>query len=184
MDDISILYADDDDNDVFIFKRIARKLGVSSELHTVDDGLGAIDYLSGHGSYADRGRYPLPKIILSDLKMPRVSGIGLLRWVRQQPAFATIPFIMLSSSSYGGDIQSAYDLGANGYLVKTSSLPTLVSQMQDLLSVCSSAGFHAEGWLSFDGNHTPPPTSGNEAMHPAAVLSQSSWNPALRHSEN
>lgn len=183
MDAFPILYADDDDNDVFILNRAIERAAPRSELHTVPDGLNAIEYLSGHGGYADRNRYPLPKIVLTDLKMRRVSGIGLLRWIRQQPQFATLPVVLVSSSGKGSDIQAAFELGANGYVAKMAGVPILVRELGELFALCASHDFSVTGWLSFEGNQPPPPGARSDATHPAGVLDHGTWNPTLRHSE-
>src|SRR5262245_26034988 len=84
----------------------------------VEDGEEAIKYLRGEGMYADRETYPFPTVILSDLKMPRMSGFELLRWVREHPECSVIPTLLFTSSAVPSDIKEAYQLGANAYMVK------------------------------------------------------------------
>jgi CheY-like chemotaxis protein len=84
-----------------------------------------MDYLSGNGEYADRKRFPLPCLMLLDLKLPRVMGLEVLKWVREQPELKTIIVIVLTSSRLEPDVEMAYQLGVNAYLVKPSSPPEL-----------------------------------------------------------
>jgi CheY-like chemotaxis protein len=84
-----------------------------------------MDYLSGNGGYADRERFPLPCLTLLDLKLPRVMGLAVLKWMREQPELKTLIVIILTSSRLGPDLERAYQLGANAYLVKPSGPPEL-----------------------------------------------------------
>lgn len=113
-----ILYAEDDPNDVFFIKHAFAKVGVANPLQIVKDGQEAKNYLDGVGAFADRSRYPLPCLVLLDIKMPRVSGFDVLHWMRDQPNFRNIPVIIFSASSFPSDIEHAYEIGANAYVVK------------------------------------------------------------------
>jgi CheY-like chemotaxis protein len=90
------------------------------QLHVVNDGQHAIDYLSGKGAYANRRKFPLPQVILLDLKMPRVNGFEVLKWLRHQSPgnLRLLPVIIMSSSDEPSDVKAAYALGVNSYLVK------------------------------------------------------------------
>jgi CheY-like chemotaxis protein len=90
------------------------------QLHVVNDGQHAIDYLSGKVEYADRRKFPLPQVILLDLKMPRVNGFEFLKWLRHQSPgdLRLLPVIIMSSSDEPSDVKTAYALGVNSYLVK------------------------------------------------------------------
>src|SRR6478672_12672813 len=114
----TILLVEDDSNDVLLIQRAFRKASLSNPLQIVEDGEAAILYLKGEESFADRDRYPLPRLILLDLKLPRKSGFEVLVWLRQQPKFYGLPVVVLTSSKEKNDIQQAYLLGANSYLVK------------------------------------------------------------------
>src|SRR5262245_5025699 len=113
------LYAEDTLDDVLLMRRGFRP-DSHAELHVVRDGQEAIDYLSGTGAFSDRYRYPLPHVILLDIKMPRVDGFGVLKWLMDTaPAvLKRIPVIVLSNSSDQEDVNLAYDFGANCYLTK------------------------------------------------------------------
>jgi CheY-like chemotaxis protein len=129
-----ILVAEDDSTDAFLLKRTFAKAGIRTGLHFVRDGQEAVDYLSGEGGFADRERHPLPTLLLSDLKMPRLDGFQVLDWLRRQPGLKRLPVVILSSSSEPGDVNRAYDLGVNSYLVKPHSAERLTSLVQQLQS--------------------------------------------------
>ena len=121
----TILLVEDEENDVFFMKYAFKEVGILNPLQVAQDGQEAIDYLSGRGEYADRARFPLPCLTLLDLKLPRVMGLEVLKWVRAQPGLKTLLVIILTSSRLRPDIERAYELGANAYLVKPSSPPKL-----------------------------------------------------------
>jgi len=113
-----ILLAEDNEVDVLLTRRAFAKAGLLNPLHVVSDGQEAIDYLSGVGKYSDRAEYPLPVLLLLDLKMPKKNGLEVLRWVREQPGLRALRVIVLSTSDLFLDVNRAYQLGANSYLVK------------------------------------------------------------------
>src|SRR6185503_17371937 len=121
----TILLVEDEENDVFFLKRAFKEVGILHPLHVAEDGQEALDYLSGHGEYADRERFPVPCLILLDLKLPRVMGFEVLQWIREQPALKSLVVIILTSSRLEPDIEKAYKLRANAYLVKPSTPPEL-----------------------------------------------------------
>jgi CheY-like chemotaxis protein len=121
MSESCVLLIDDDPADVFMVQRAFAKLGVAATLKVVNDGEEAIAYLSGRARYADRAEFPLPRILLLDLKMPRKSGFEVLEWIKSQPKLRRLPVIVLTSSNQRADIDRAYDTGANSYLVKTAN---------------------------------------------------------------
>src|SRR5688572_22848876 len=102
-------------------KHAFEEVGILNPLQVAVDGQEAMDYLGGHGAYADRERFPLPCLTLLDLKLPRVMGLEVLQWIREQPELKTLIVIILTSSRLGPDIERAYQLGANAYLVKPST---------------------------------------------------------------
>jgi len=101
---------------------------------TVCDGKECVDYLSGAGAYADRARHPLPALLLLDLKMPRMHGFEVLKWLATRPEFKELPVFVLSSSSDDADIQKSLRLGAREYFVKPHVLDDLVKILHDLQS--------------------------------------------------
>ena len=113
-----ILLVEDNYDDVLLIQRAFRKAKIKLPLTIVSDGDEAILYLQGKGKYADPERFPVPVLILLDLKLPRRSGLEVLDWIGQQPALRRILIIVLTSSQENTDLDRAYDLGANSYLVK------------------------------------------------------------------
>jgi len=127
-----ILMADDDPNDIMLVQRAFQKLNVANPLQVVRDGEEAVAYLSGRLHYADRERYPLPVLLLLDLKMPRKSGFEVLQWLRQQSGLKRLPVVVLTSSNQHPDINAAFDLGANSYLVKPGGFDSLLELVKSL----------------------------------------------------
>src|SRR5262245_12022755 len=95
---VTILHIDDDPNDTVLLQAATRHAALSFSIVNVQDGDEAIEYLSGEGAYADRLRYPLPSLILLDLKMPRQTGHDVLKWIRNHPGLNKMPVIVLSGS--------------------------------------------------------------------------------------
>jgi CheY-like chemotaxis protein len=114
--------ADDDSNDIFLLKRAFHKAGVDVHMEFLRDGEQVIRYLKG-SDY--KGETPIPELLLLDLKMPRVNGFEVLEWIRRQPGLRRLLIIVLTSSDEPRDINRAYDLGANSYLVKPCSIEHL-----------------------------------------------------------
>jgi CheY-like chemotaxis protein len=113
-----ILYAEDEENDVFLMERAFKKADIPNPLRIVPDGRLAVEYLAGAGTYADREAHPMPGLILLDLNMPGKHGLDVLEWLRAQPATSTLLVVVFTSSNQDRDIHRAYSLGANGYLIK------------------------------------------------------------------
>ena len=113
-----ILVAEDREEDIVIIRKAFQKAGLDIPLHFVRDGEETISYLAGVGRYSNRIEYPLPALLLLDLKMPRVDGFEVLRWIRRQPTLANLRVVVLTSSEEIRDVNKAYDLGANSFLVK------------------------------------------------------------------
>ena len=134
MDPCTILYAEDEPDDIYFLERAFRVAGSPHILNTVTDGEQAIDYLAGEGTFADRGSHSLPALILLDISMPKQSGFDVLKWVRGQPQFKSVPVLMFTSSSRPEDMEKARQLGADDYLLKPSDplqFVELVRSLQD-----------------------------------------------------
>jgi len=114
-----VLLVEDDLNDIFLVKRAFKIAQIENPLQIVTDGQEAINYLKGDGKYADREAHPLPKLIVMDIKMPRRTGFEVLEWVKSKEGpLRRIPIVIVSSSDNPSDINRAYELGANAYMVK------------------------------------------------------------------
>ena len=118
MSNTCILQVEDDANDVFLLQRAFREVAITNPVRVVTDGQMAIDYLAGQGKYANRTEFPLPGLMLLDLKLPHQSGREVLQWVRSQVVFRRVLIMVLTAGQYAGDIGLAYDLGANAFLLK------------------------------------------------------------------
>lgn len=128
----TILLVEDEENDVVFMEMALEKAGLTSAFQVAEDGAEAIDYLSGQGQFADRKRFPLPALVFLDLKLPRVMGMDVLEWIRNQAALDTMVVIVLTSSQQRADIQKACSLGANSYLVKPSN-PLALAEIVELV---------------------------------------------------
>jgi CheY-like chemotaxis protein len=115
-----ILHVEDNPDDVMLMNLAFSRAGISAKLHVVNDGDEAIAAL-GNGALAGGA----PVCVLLDVKLPRVSGLEVLAWIRNQPSLKRLPVILLTSSSQTADINRAYDLGANSFLVKPPDLDSL-----------------------------------------------------------
>jgi CheY-like chemotaxis protein len=113
-----ILVAEDNDGDVVMLRRAFQHLGVTAPLQFVADGEETVAYLKGTGKFANRDEYPLPDILLLDLKMPRLNGLEFLEWWRKQPSLSAIRIVVLTTSEEIRDVNAAYRLGASSFLVK------------------------------------------------------------------
>jgi CheY-like chemotaxis protein len=127
-----VLVAEDNPDDALLLRRALSKAGITARLKIVADGEEMQQYLEGGGEYSNRANFPLPSLIILDLKMPRKSGLEVLRWLGEQSHLAVVPTIVLSASNLEQDIRSAYDLGANTYFVKPSTFDELVDTMTTL----------------------------------------------------
>lgn len=125
----TILHVEDDPNDAFLVQHAFDKARLPIELRLVSDGQQALDYLAGTGPYGDRQSYPLPNLILLDLKMPKLSGFDVLSWLRGQERFGQLPVVILSSSEHCEDKAHAQKLGANGYEVKSPGFERVVQRV-------------------------------------------------------
>jgi CheY-like chemotaxis protein len=113
-----VLLVEDSEDDVFLMQRALKATGLRPELFVVRDGNEAVDYLSGTGIYADRVKYPFPTLVFLDLKLPYRSGADILRWMAREGILAKLFVVVLTSSEEPKDIKTAYELGAQTYLVK------------------------------------------------------------------
>ena len=114
----TVLLVEDNPGDVFLLRRAFAKCGINDRIQVVREGEEAFAYLSGLDEFADRAKYPWPSIIITDLKMPLVGGLELLKHLRNLPGCGNLPVFVLSSSSLEKDVSEAARLGAHGYFVK------------------------------------------------------------------
>jgi len=127
-----ILLAEDDEDHILLVRRAFKKARLLNPLHVVRDGEEAIAYFKGTGRYAKRVEFPLPALLLLDLKMPKKNGFEVLEWIRQEPRLRNLRVIVLTSSEDMRDVNLAYQLGANSFLVKPADFEQFVTVIQAL----------------------------------------------------
>jgi CheY-like chemotaxis protein len=127
-----ILLAEDNEDHAFLVQAAFERAGFPNCLAHVANGEQAIAYLKGQGPYEDRGRYPLPRLMLLDLKMPVMDGFEVLEWTRNSPEWRHLPITILTTSLQPGEISRAYDLGANSFLTKPADFPEFLEAVKDL----------------------------------------------------
>jgi CheY-like chemotaxis protein len=128
----TILMVDDDANDIFFFRRAFLKAGLSYPLLDLPDGEKAIEYFSGSNQYGDRIKFPLPVLLLLDLKMPKVTGYDVLEWLREREELAQFKIVVLSSSGLESDITRAKQLGADDYRINPGDIDETISLVKDV----------------------------------------------------
>jgi len=127
-----ILLAEDNEDHVLLIRRAFRQARVMNPFHVVHNGEEVLNYLKGAGVYANRAEYPLPDLLLLDLKMPRKNGFEVLEWIRSQDSLRAMRVVVLTTSSELQDVNRAYQLGANSFLVKPGDFQQIVSLVQTL----------------------------------------------------
>jgi CheY-like chemotaxis protein len=127
-----ILLVEDDRDDAFFLRRAFLRAGLSHPIVDVRNGQQAVNYLSGNALFADRSLYPLPKLVVVDLKLPLMDGFELLAWLQNRPEFGSLPVIVISSSNLESDREKAMQLGAKEYLVKPHDPDELVPMIKTL----------------------------------------------------
>ena len=132
MSDSAVLYVEDDPNDTRLMRYAWARVGVQNPLQIVPDGEEAVRYLSGRGRYADRTDHPMPTLMLMDLKLPKMSGFDVLKWLRSQAELQALRVIVLSSSRMPPDIGAAHALRINAYLVKPALFDEWVAMVDTL----------------------------------------------------
>lgn len=131
-DQMLILLVEDRDDDILLFRKALRYAGLTNPLFVVRDGVEACRYLAGVGKYSHHAEFPLPDLVVLDLKMPAMDGFELLAWIRENPALNALRVVILSSSGEAADIDEACGCGANAYLVKPSDFHEYVDLAREL----------------------------------------------------
>lgn len=128
----TLLHVEDDPNDRLFLHAAVRQADLPIQLEAANDGQAAIEYLCGTAPFGDRARYPVPALVLLDLKMRRKSGFDVLAWLRSQPEYTCLPVVIFTSSRHEADIRKAYEMGANSYLLKPLVFDDLVETVRDI----------------------------------------------------
>jgi CheY-like chemotaxis protein len=129
----TILHVDDDTGDRELLQYALESLELKINLQTAENGQAAADYLSGKAGYSDRQLFPLPSIVLLDLKMPIMNGFEFLQWLRRQEQIKWLPVVIFTASDSPQDMKQGYDLGANSLIVKPTAYKDLVECIRELI---------------------------------------------------
>jgi len=140
MDDVEILLVEDNPADVELTLRALKKNNIANRVQVAEDGEVALDFLFGRGEFSSRNTDNKPKVVLLDLKLPKVDGLEVLRTIKSNPKTQAIPVVVLSTSKQETDIIESYRLGVNSYIVKPVDFDKFVESVKDL-------GFY---WLLFN----------------------------------
>ena len=160
----TILVAEDNDDHIVFIKRAFKQAGFLNPVQVVGDGAKAISYLNGDGKYADRTNYPLPGLLLLDLKMPNKNGFEVMEWIRAQASLRYLKIVVLTTTDRVFDVQRAYELGASSFLVKPLDFHDFV-QLGPTLK-----GFWI--WTRDPNVRHPKPTDPRASVAPAVAMPQ------------
>lgn len=151
-DEVEILLVEDSTSDAELTIRALKKRNLANKLIHLKNGAEALDFIFGRGAYSGRDVLRVPKVILLDLKMPKVNGLEVLEKIRTDEKTKTIPVVVLTSSNEDPDIAACYALGVNSYIVKPVDFDNFVTAVSQL-------GFY---WLLLNQVPQPKPTVGKE----------------------
>ncbi len=132
LDDVEILLVEDNPNDVELTLRALQKQNLSNKVFVVKDGAEALDFIFASGAYSQRKVEKRPKVVLLDLKLPKVDGIEVLRRIKADSRTSRIPVVMLTSSQEERDVVNSYNLGVNSYIVKPVDFSNFVHAVSEL----------------------------------------------------
>ena len=130
--EVEILLVEDNPHDVELTIRALRKHNLANKVHLVKDGAEALEFIFGIGAYAERDINHKPKVILLDLKLPKVDGLEVLRQIKSNERTKIIPVVVLTSSKEERDLVESYRLGANSYIVKPVEFESFVKAVSEL----------------------------------------------------
>ena len=128
----TIALVEDNEDDLYFMTRALKEAEVDNPLQVLKTGREAIDYLSGAGIYGNRALHPMAFLMLMDLKLPDISGFEVLRWIKGHGRLQPLITIVLTTSGEAKDIERAYQLGANSFLVKASGSDGVLEQVKAL----------------------------------------------------
>ena len=128
-----MLAAEDDHSDLWFLTQAVEGAGIAVCLYAVRDGDEVLRYLKAEGEFSDRENHPVPDLLLLDLKMPRMGGLDVLKWMKENPEFKGLPTLVLSGSVMMDDVRQAYNLGASGFFTKPNSFEDLKEVVRTIL---------------------------------------------------
>lgn len=129
---VEILLVEDNPRDAELTIRAFKKKHLANKLFHVEDGVDALDFLFARGKYADRNPDSSPKVILLDLKLPRINGLEVLQAIKADERTRAIPVVIVTSSAEDPDVSTAYQLGANSYVIKPVEFDSFMEAMSKL----------------------------------------------------
>ncbi|EEF57658.1 response regulator [Pedosphaera parvula] len=132
-----LLLAEDLEDDIFLFERALRRRNIACVVRVASNGNEALDYLFGKNKFANRVAFPLPSLVILDIKMPEMDGLEALKHIRQDARLSKLPVLIFTSSKCEEDVELAYELGANAYMVK----PADINQLGEMLEVMTKFWF-------------------------------------------
>jgi CheY-like chemotaxis protein len=124
-----ILLVEDSEDDVYLIRRAIKNALITNPVKLVRDGEEAVAYLKGEGKFANRTKYPFPSLVLLDLGLPKMDGLSVLRWIREQREFNLMRVVVLTNSLHMNDTKAAYAAGANSFLIKPTDFQESVRLM-------------------------------------------------------
>jgi CheY-like chemotaxis protein len=128
----TVLYVENDDNDVLLMRRAWTKAGIRERLQTVPNGEEAVRYLSGQGPYVNRVEHPMPRLVVLDLRLPTMSGLEVLKSIRMRPDLHYLPVVMLTASNRPADREAAAAIRADQYILKPGPFSEWVAMVTAL----------------------------------------------------
>jgi two-component system, response regulator len=132
MNEVEILLVEDNPTDAELTLRALKKRNLANRVHCVKDGAEALDFLFCTGAYAERAGRNAPRLVLLDLKLPKVDGIEVLARIKRDPGTRTVPVVVLTSSAEERDIVESYKLGVNSYIVKPVDFDKFVETISEV----------------------------------------------------
>jgi two-component system response regulator len=129
LDPVDILLVEDNPRDVELTVRALKKRNLANRLFVMEDGVEALDFIFGRGQYEQHGPINSPKVVLLDLKLPKLNGLEVLKAIRADERTRAIPVVVVTSSAEDPDIKAAYELGANSYVVKPVDFDVFLEAM-------------------------------------------------------
>jgi CheY-like chemotaxis protein len=135
-----ILQIEDEEAEVALLREAFTRVGILSPVRVARDGQQAIEYLAGEGRFSNRSMYPKPELVLLDLKIPKVPGLEVLSWIREQPSLNSLRVAVLSSSEDPADVESAYGLGISAYYIKPASMSERIRLAEEIKGLLLGRG--------------------------------------------
>jgi CheY-like chemotaxis protein len=159
-----ILSVDDNDVDGALLRRAVKRSAIPASIFTVTEGPQALSYLAGEGIYQDRESYPYPDLVLLDIRMPKMSGLDVLSWIRQQPHLKKTKVLILSASDKPEDIKRANSIGADDYLVKPTKFDELQTMVKTIFNTWLDKSRKSKGKEALDSRASAPASGNGPAL--------------------